>query len=154
MSWGRRCRWRGLFVLGTTDWPAGVRSMWSAQEKNMRFRAETGVSPDVARLRRNAEVKGLHHPEGVVHHDGDVEGRAPVAVALGLHSGMRVPRKPMRWTELSSAAELRRESVWCPATGRRRASMRDWVSSTRTIGRGSRAGEREEVLSRRSGRGT
>ena len=27
----------------------------------------------------------LHRREGVVHHDGDVEGRAPAAVALGLH---------------------------------------------------------------------
>ena len=38
---------------------------------------------DVARLRRDAEVEELHHPEGVVHHDGDVEGRATPAVALG-----------------------------------------------------------------------
>ena len=58
--------------------------MRSAQ-KNPRSRAETaGVSADVARLRRDAEVEELHHPEGVVLHDSDAKGRAPAAVALGL----------------------------------------------------------------------
>ena len=57
--------------------------MRSAQ-KNPRFRAETGGQPaDVARLRRDAEMEELHRGEGVVHHDGDVEGRATPAVALG-----------------------------------------------------------------------
>ena len=32
-------------------------------------------------------MEELHHPESVVHHDGDVEGRAPAAVALGQHVG-------------------------------------------------------------------
>lgn len=62
--------------------------MWSAQKKNPRSRAETaGVSPDVARLRRDAEAEELHHRDGVVHHDGDVEGRATAAVAPGQHVG-------------------------------------------------------------------
>ena len=43
-----------------------------------------GQSADVARLRRDAEVEELHHPEGVVLHDSDAKGRAPAAVALGL----------------------------------------------------------------------
>ena len=68
-----------------THWSAGVRSMRPAQ-KNPRFRAETGGQPaDVARLRRDAEMEELHRGEGVVHHDGDVEGRATPAVALGQH---------------------------------------------------------------------
>ena len=54
-------------------------------KKNPRFRAETaGVSADVARLRRDAEVEELHPHEGVVLHDSDAKGRAPAAVALGL----------------------------------------------------------------------
>ena len=62
-------------------------------------RRRRGQPADVARLRRDAELEELHHPEGVVHHDADVEGRAIPAVALGSMSGVRVPREPMRWTE-------------------------------------------------------
>ena len=77
----------------------------------MRFRAETGVSPDVARLRRNAEVKGLHHPEGVVHHDGDVEGRAPAAVALGLRVREARAEEADEVDGADPAAECMRESL-------------------------------------------
>ena len=44
-----------------------------------------GQPADVAHLRRDAKVEELHHPEGVVHHDGNVEGQAAAAVALGQH---------------------------------------------------------------------
>ena len=36
-------------------------------------------------MRLDAEAEELHCPDGVVHHDGDVEGRATPAVALGQH---------------------------------------------------------------------
>ena len=58
---------------------------------------DSGGQPGCARRRRDAEVEVLHHREGVVLHDADVEGRAPAAVALGQQSGIPVPRKPMRW---------------------------------------------------------
>ena len=48
-------------------------------------RRRRGQPADVARLRRDAELEELHHPEGVVHHDADVEGRATPADALGQH---------------------------------------------------------------------
>ena len=73
-------------MLGTTHWSAGVRSMGSAQEKNPRFGwRRQGSARGVACLRRDGEGEGLHHREGVVHHDGDVEGRATPAVAPGQH---------------------------------------------------------------------
>ena len=73
-------------MLGTTHWSAGVQSMRSAQEKNPRFGwRRQGSARGVACLRRDGEVEGLHHREGVVHHDGDVEGRATPAVAPGQH---------------------------------------------------------------------
>ena len=76
----------GFVGLGTTHWLAGVRSMWSAQKKNPRFRAETAGSACGCRASASGRrAEELHRGEGVVHHDGDVEGRAAAAVALGQH---------------------------------------------------------------------
>ena len=73
-------------------------------------------------------------------------------------SGMRVPRKPMRLTEQSPAAESRMVSLlWSCDRETVRIKRFHPISSTRTIRRGSwaddRRGEREEAVARRSGRG-
>ena len=134
--------------------------MWSAQEKNPRFRAETaGVSPDVARLCRDVEVEAAHHPEGVVLHDGDAEGRAPAAVALGLH----VRDARAEGADAADVAEpggVVEEGEFVESCDRAtvRVNACDWVSSTRRSGGGSwadgrRGGSARRRLSRRSGRG-
>ena len=57
-----------------------------AEEESAISRGDGGGQPaDVARLRWDAEPEELYRGEGVVHHDGDVEGRATPAVALGQH---------------------------------------------------------------------
>ena len=124
--------------------------MRSAQ-KNPRCRTETaGVSPDVARLHRDAEGEVLHHHKGVVHPDGDVEGRATAAVALGL----RVRDARAEDADEVDVAEpgggVEEESLLRSCD---RATVRvnacDLVSSTRRVGRGSGrivvAGERVDA---------
>ena len=72
--------------------------MGSAQ-KNPRFRAETaGVSADVARLRRDAEGEELHHARASFITTATWRGERPQPSRWVSMSGMRVQRKPMRWT--------------------------------------------------------
>ena len=92
----------------------------------------------------------LHHPEGVVHHDGDVEGRATPAVALGLHVRDARSEDAGEVDVADTAAEWWREGLLLScdrATARvnARLGLVD-VEVGGGVGRMVVAGEREEAV--------